>query len=188
MGDIRRMLEPLTRAIKFLASKGSVEAVDDSTALQTLQVTIGQDELLDQVPRLQQFGITSVPSEGDEAVVVLLGGERDQAVVVALDSSQKRPTGLSEGEVAVYRDPANMVVFKANGDIEVHAEGKLKVIPDGDIELGATAAVKALVNDTFQSIFNAHTHVFPASPPNAPTGPPVPTMTPGNLTTKAKAE
>lgn len=186
MADLRRLLEPLQRAIKLMASKGVVEAVDDSTAMQTVQVTVGKDELLDKVERVQPFGLTSVPAAGDEAVVVLLGGERGQAVVVALDSSSKRPTGLAEGEVAVYRDASNYVKFLANGDVDVTVDGTAKV-QAAAIELGTTAAVKALVNDTFHALFNAHTHSGVTAGAGV-TGAPVIPLPATVLTTKTKAE
>jgi len=192
-GDLRSMLErwiaPLKRRVAQMVLEGIVNTVDDTGAMQLLNVEVGSGEPLEPVQRIQAHGLTSNPEEGSEALVLLVGGNRDRPVAVVVGTGASRPTGLAAGEVAVYRNPDNMVVFKANGDIELHADGKYKVTPSGDIELGATAAVKTLVNDTFATLFDLHTHNFPAPPaPGAPTGPPLTPMVPTNFTTKTKAE
>lgn len=174
-----RLMAPLWTLLNQTATKGAIDSVDDSGAQQSVSVVTGDGELLDKMERIQPIGLTSVPLTDDEVIVLILNGDRDHAIAIAVGGSSRRPTGLAAGEVAVWRDNSNKIVFRANGDIEVTAGGEIK--------LGTT--VKALVNDTFQAIYDAHTHAYLPGPGlSTPSGPPIPVMNPGNLTTKAKAE
>jgi phage baseplate assembly protein V len=124
---IERMLAPIRRRIGQMVLKAVVETVDDSDQMQILSATVGSDESLAGIQRVQPHGLTSNPVEGSEAVVLLVNGNRDMPVAVVIGTSAARPTGLKAGEVAVYRDQNNMVLFKENGDIEVTSEGTFSV-------------------------------------------------------------
>lgn len=184
--QLNRFIAPLRTLLRQVATKGSVDSVDDTGAMQVVKVVTGDGEVLDNMERLQPLGLTSVPMTDDEVIVLVLNGDREHAIAVQIGGSSRRPAGLAAGEVAVWRDDSNKVVFKANGDIELHADGKYKVTPSGDIELGATAAVKTLVNNTFKAFFDVHLHPTVGTPPN--TGPPTVAAPPTVLTTKTKAE
>ena len=130
-GDMRSMLErwiaPLKRRLAQMVLEGIVNTVDDSGVMQVMSVEVGSGEPLEPVQRIQPHGITSNPEEGSEALVVLVGGNRDRPVAVVVGTGASRPTGLDAGEVAVYRNPSNMILFKANGEIEVTCEGTFSV-------------------------------------------------------------
>jgi phage gp45-like len=79
------------------------------------------------VERLQPFGLTSVPAPGDEVLLISTNGDREHAIAAQVGSSANRVSGLDEGEVAVYRDVNNKIVFRANGDVEITTEGQLSV-------------------------------------------------------------
>lgn len=186
--SIYRLLRPIRESLRLLISKAVVDSVtSDSEGMQVLQVIIGRDEALDSIERVQPLGLTSVPRKGDEAVIVLVNGERQHALCIAVDASSRRVKGLEEGEVCVYKDDANKIVFKKNGDIEIHGEGDLKITPSGAIELGTSAAVKALVNETFATLFDTHTHLG-VTVGGGVTGVPAVPLPPTILTTKTKAE
>lgn len=185
MDQLNRLLRPIWTLLRQTATKGVINSVDDSGAQQVLTVQTGDGEVLDKMERIEPMGLTSVPAAGDEVIVLIINGDRDHAIAVQVGSSAKRVKGLAEGEVAVWRDDANKVVFKANGDIEVHGEGKFKVTPSGDIELGSVGLKKLATEDFVNQVYKMHTH------PTAPVGPvsvPTPIPMPTELTSKTKAE
>jgi phage baseplate assembly protein V len=96
-----------------------VQFVDDGKKLQVVQLGLGEDETRDGLERFQQYGLTSVPLAGAEAVVLFVGGTRDHGLVVAVDDRRYRPTGLQPGEVAIYNSVGGRVLLKADGTLEV---------------------------------------------------------------------
>lgn len=183
--QFNRLLAPIRMLLRQMATKGSIDSVDDSGAMQEVKVITGDGEVLDQLERIQPFGLTSVPERDDEVIVLILNGDPAHAIAIQVGASSRRPTGLAEGEVAVWRDSSNKVVFKANGDIELHADGKYKVTPSGDIELGSTGLLKLATEDFVNSVYKAHVH---PTAPVGPVSPPTPIPMPTELTTKTKAE
>jgi phage baseplate assembly protein V len=117
--DLQKLLRPLHVRLSNLVSRGVVTRVTDSGKLQTLQLGLLSEETRDAVERFQQYGFTSVPIAGAEAVVLFVGGRRDHGLVVAVDDKRHRKSGLQAGEVAVYSQAGASVVLKADGSVEV---------------------------------------------------------------------
>ncbi len=117
---ISKLIAPLQRRVRLMVARAVVELVDDSKKMQSLQISIRADEERADVERFQQYGITSVPKAGAEALVLMVGGSTDHPVVIAVDDRRYRPKGLQEGEVALYTlADAVRVLCKADGKIEL---------------------------------------------------------------------
>lgn len=137
--DIRHhLLRPLANRIANLAARAVVTLVDDARKLQLLQIGVLADETLDEAERFQEYGFTSVPVAGAEAVVVFPNGDRGHPLVVAVDDRRYRPTGLQPGEVAVYHKDGAIVKFTTAGDVVVSPKAGRSVLLGGS---GASAAV-----------------------------------------------
>jgi phage gp45-like len=129
--DIQKMLRPLALRIANLVARGVVRLVDDGKKLQLLQVDVLTEETRDEVERVQNYGFTSVPLDGAEAVVLFVNGRREHGLVVAVEDRRHRLTELEPGEVAVYSESGSKVLLKVNGDVEITpASGVVKVIGD----------------------------------------------------------
>jgi phage baseplate assembly protein V len=139
---LERALRPLYKLIANLVSRAVVTRVDDSTELQALQVKVGADEVRDGLERFQQYGLTSVPDAGAEAVVLFVGGQREVGYVVAVDDRRYRVAGLAPGEVALYSKAGASVVLKADGSVVVTAG------PGASVVLNGGAQSVARVGDT----------------------------------------
>lgn len=132
---IRKMLAPVQRRVMLMVSRAVVNIVDDSLNMQNLQLTVLVDETQDGVERFQNFGFTSVPSKGAEAIVLNVGGNRDHPIAVVVDDRRYRLKNLQEGESAVHNKDGDKVHIKQGREINVVA---------GDATHDGTVAISAL--------------------------------------------
>lgn len=179
LSQIQRMLLPIKRKISLLLQKALVQSVTDSKNIQLVKVKLGSDDIKDMVERLQPYGLTSVPSEGAEALVGFIGGNRDNGVVIMIDDSQSRKKDLLPGDVAVYRKGGPYMILKSDS-IEVYHGTKIQINAP-TVEIGDTA-MEEVVKKSFLALFNSHTHTFPATGV-APTSIPISQVViPSNIT------
>ena len=82
--EIRAMMRPLAMRVANTVARGVVQLVDDTTGLQFLQLGVLATEDVDECERFQEYGITSVPLEGAEAVVLFPDGDRTRPLVVGV--------------------------------------------------------------------------------------------------------
>ena len=173
-------LERLRAGLFGLAARATVKLVADALKMQGVQLAILKDEDSPVLERFQQYGFTSHPKVGAEALVLHLGGSRDHGVVIAVDDRRYRLTALAEGEVALYDDQGSRVhLVRAD---PANRKPAAIVIESGLIELGAGATEPVVLGQSFAALFNAHTHPTP----NGPSGPPATQMGVGQLSTVAK--
>lgn len=183
--QISKALDPLRRRVSMAIGRAVLSAAaDDAKTAQTLQADFFKDETLDDLERFQNYGFTSVPKEGAEAIAVFPNGNRDHGVIIAVEDRRYRLKGLAGGEVAMYTDEGDKIHIKRGGTIEVVAATKLKVDAPA-VELGAAASEAVIKGNTFQALFNAHTHNGNLG---APTGPVIAPLTGSELSTVSKTE
>jgi phage baseplate assembly protein V len=127
MHPLYRLLRPLAQRVQLMVGRAVLRLVNDATTMQSVQVSLLADELRDDVERFQNYGFTSVPFAGAEAVAVCVAGSRDHVVVVAVDDRRYRLKGLANGEVAIYTDEGDHIVIKRGGTVEVLAATKVNV-------------------------------------------------------------
>lgn len=173
---INRVTAPWRRKVMLMVGRCVLEAVNDGTKCQTVKISGLADEVKEDVERFQDYGFSSVPYAGAEGVAVSVGGNRAHSIVVALTDRARRPTGLSEGDVAMYNangvrcllDQANDQVLLGNAP-------------------SAFVALADLVDARFAAVVadhNAHIHQVAAAPgPSA-----IPTVLMGSQATVAAAE
>lgn len=184
-----RYINPLKRRVLMMLARATISAIKDGGDLQTLQLDILSDETQDDVARVQEYGFTSNPLPGAEAVVAFLGGSRDHGVVIAVDDRRYRLKSLAPGEVAIYTDEGDKIHLKRNRTIEVltqtlkiTASVKVEIttpelLVTGDISSGGTitaaddvlaganVVAAANVSDSHGSmaadrtVYNGHTHL-----------------------------
>lgn len=170
---LERWIGPLKRRVMLMIGKAVLSVITDNSGFQTAQINLGNDNVMDDVKRVQDFGFTSFPENGAQAIVLFIGGNREHPIIIKADDVNYRPT-LSQGSSAMYN----------SSGIKITLIGPKAIVDASDIELG-NGATKKLVNDTFVTLFNAHVHTDPLS---GVTGTPTVPMTPANLTFKTKAD
>lgn len=121
---VDRELAPVRRRLRSMANRAQVTGVVESLQRQNLQLQIENDEAVDDIERFQNYGMTSYPPVGSEAVVMALKGSLDQRVAVAVEKKDLRPKG-EQNDVIVY-----------------HAEGhNMRLTKDGKIIFTATDVI-----------------------------------------------
>lgn len=169
-----KLLEPVRRRISLLFGRGIIRRTYDDAGIQRLQLDVLAGETRDKVERIQEYGFTSRPKEGSEAVLIFPNGSREFGLVIAVDDRRFRLKNLEEGEVALYTDEGDAIHLKRSGTIEILAAAKV-IVKSPAVELGDGTLEKVLNGETFQTFFNSHVHLgnmgAPTSPPTSPSTP-----------------
>jgi phage baseplate assembly protein V len=143
-----------------MVARAVVRVVDDTPSRQRLQVRALEDEDIDDGERWQQYGFSSVPLTGADAVVLFPGGDRGHPLVIAVDDRRHRPSGGDPGDVVVYHHDGARIHLQANGDVVISAKPGAKVfIDDG------SGGAEPLVT---KSQFDAHVHPTGTGPSGVP--------------------
>lgn len=106
---IDRLMAPLRRRVALMVGRAVLRVIDDERRLQEAQISLLAGELVGKAERVQEWGFSSRPHAGAEAVAVMVGGLRAHPIIVATDDRRHRPTGLKPGESTHYDDQGQEV-------------------------------------------------------------------------------
>lgn len=146
--------ERLNRKLTLMVGRAVLEAVTDSTSMQTVKVTVLDGDTDDEVEHFQPGGLTHVASGGD-GVALSVGGQTDHRVVLCISKRSARPTGLLTGETALYSEGGVVIKLTATGNVEI--SGATSVVTSGNALLGSAAATQAMLMGT---MFNTALQTF----------------------------
>lgn len=152
-----------------MISRAILSAVNDSAKMQLLQLQFTDTEFRGDAERFQNYGFTSVPQIGAEAAVVFVGGDRDHALVLAVDDRRYRLTGLQPGEVAIYTDQGDQIRIKRGGDIEITGASKISLnAPEVDLtgttdQVAKGSALNTAISNLGAAIASAVGSITPTS-------------------------
>ncbi|MDH0176385.1 phage baseplate assembly protein V [Aeromonas dhakensis] len=153
--DVQKLLAPLQRRLRLIADRAIVTLVNDALQRQNLQLKVLADEGADDVERFQNYGHTSVPPAGSEAIVLGLGGARAGLVAIAVEHKGVRPKDLEAGDSCLYHLEGHNLTLHKDGLAEltakiviIHATEKLTIIsPDTEIQ-GPLHVTGKITSDT----------------------------------------
>ncbi|MBR7596887.1 phage baseplate assembly protein V [Klebsiella oxytoca] len=120
--NFSRSIAALGRRLRLMVDRALVRIVTDSLGRQNLQVQSLADETNDDVERFQNYGFSSVPPAGSEAIVVAVGGRRGGMVAIAVEDKGSRPRGGEEGDVILYHQEGHVIVLKKGGLAEIRVK------------------------------------------------------------------
>ncbi len=181
VNSFRRLIGPCLRMARMMVGRAVINLINDGLKMQELQVTLLADEVRADVERFQEYGLTSHPVPGAEAVMVSVGGNRDHGIVIAVDDRRYRLKSLTQGEVALYDDQGQAIHLKRNkvihiyGCDEVWVDAAVKVLvtapeitctASGKFQVNSSVinladdrdSLRALIDERLISLFNNHTH------------------------------
>ena len=104
----------LTTRLTGMILRGLLRLVQDAAGVQVLQVSLRKGEP-DEVPRLQPYGLSTVPVVGAQALVVRLAGAADAPACILVDDPRTRPTGGTPGDVVLYDARGHKVALLTTG-------------------------------------------------------------------------
>lgn len=103
---------------KNIFRQGELGLLNDATDTQIAQIELLPGEVVGDVERIQNYGFTSLPTEGG-VYAIPMGGKANQLVIIAINDVNTR-LRILPGEVAVYHAEGHHVVLKAGGVIEAN--------------------------------------------------------------------
>ena len=144
----KRATAPIKRRVQLMVGRAVIAASKDDQKIQTLQVQILKDEVQEGIQNFQHFGFRSNAPRGSEAIIVAVGGNRENSVCIATvnrDSKADLPN-LQEGESVAFSKGGTLVHFKLNGEVFVKADTKVEVEApsatfSGDVEIAGNLKV-----------------------------------------------
>ena len=140
--DVQKLMAPMMRRLRLIADRAVVTMVTDSLQRQGMQLKVLADETADDVERFQNYGRTSVPPAGSEAIVLGIGGARAGLVAIAVEDKSVRPKDLEAGDNCLYHLEGHRIILRKDGLLEleaktviINASEKLTMIsPDTEIQ------------------------------------------------------
>lgn len=132
IAQFNKFTASISRRIRLLVSRGVVNFVNDSLKQQNLQVSLLADETADDIERFQNYGHTSVPPAGSEAIVLSVGGVRQHLVAIAVDSRGVRLGNLESGDSALYHLEGHNILLTKDGVIRIECK-KLEVVAEESV-------------------------------------------------------
>lgn len=128
------MIDALRRRVQMMLARGVVALADDSTQAQSLQIDLLADETHEGVERFCDYGFSSVPLAGAEAIVAFVGGLRSHGIAIKVEDRRYRPRDLEAGEVTLYDDQGQRVHLTRDGLLIVSAQKVTLSAPNVTIE------------------------------------------------------
>ena len=120
--DVQKLMAPMMRRLRLIADRAVVTMVTDSLQRQGLQLKVLADETADDVERFQNYGHTSVPPAGSEAIVLGIGGARAGLVAIAVEDKSVRPKDLEAGDNCLYHLEGHRIILRKDGLLELEAK------------------------------------------------------------------
>ena len=173
-----------------LVSAGRITVVDDTGAIQKLQVqerpgADGSKAVADGVLRVAQFGIASSPPIGSEVVLVRLWGNRTLTLAIATNHQPSRLKNLQAGDSSVYYQRGAYLWFQYGQQVLDAAGGDVVVQNAAQVTIKATQVLLVdaptlnctgdVVADCNGAPVSLAKHLHPLQGPGAPeTGAPLP--------------
>ncbi|WP_186071149.1 phage baseplate assembly protein V [Burkholderia gladioli] len=115
--------------IRNLFGRGRVTLVDDSGPVQIVQLRMNGLEVPAGRFRVPEFGFSSNPPVGSDALALHVAGDRSAGAVVGTNHQESRPRGLAPGESMLYSQDGKSIYLK-DSVIVVEAKGQDVVVND----------------------------------------------------------
>lgn len=145
--ETTKLLSPLWRRLRLLISRAVVTRTDSAKGLQILQLDLLRDETRE-VEHIEPYGFTARPLQGAEAIAAAVGGARGHLVALLATDRRYRKKGLAEGEVALYTDEGDELVFNRGRIVRLNAGSAVEVTAP-KVTINASTSITLATPDVF---------------------------------------
>ncbi len=145
-------IERVYRRVLNTVGRGRTTYVDDTQNVQFVQVKLGAEEVKDGLPRLAEYGFSSALPDNSDAVVLFIGGERSNGVVIATGNQTYRMRSLASGEVAISDDKGQSVYLTKAGIVIDGGANPITITAPGGLNITGPVTVNGYPMD------ETHTH------------------------------
>lgn len=145
---LNRWAQPLKSRIMSMVGRCIVKVIDDSKDLQIIQLKGFDNETLEDVENVQDYGFAfHPPKDTSEAVIVCLGGQREGALAIRVANRTYRLKNLAEGEVALYSDEGDKIHFQRGNILEDTTQKRRMVLNTLKVNNSSEEMVTVLVDE-----------------------------------------
>lgn len=184
IAELMAKIESLRVRVSGMVTRSTTTAApNDGGPVQVVQATGFSGEVFPEAENFQPYGFHSAPHPDADGVLFFPSGNREHAIGINFFNRQYRLTGLKTGEVALSTDEGDTVKLGRGNKIEIISSNKVTV-NSPSIELGTESLEKVLKGETFQTLFNNHTHTGNLG---VVTSPPLEPSSPADLSTVVKS-
>lgn len=122
--NVRTIDQRIKRAMsgQRQAYRGVLKRTNAVPGVQLIQGEGLAKEAIQDAELMQHYGLTTNPPAGTMFVALPVGGKTSHSVVVATEHSSYRLVALAPGEVALYTDEGDKLVFKRGRIVELHTK------------------------------------------------------------------
>jgi phage baseplate assembly protein V len=106
----------------MMIARSVIKTINDSASIQQVCIGLLAGEMRDKVERFQNYGFSSVPLVGMEAVTAFIAGDRSNGIIVAVGDRKFRVRGLKSGEVCIYTDEGDTIKLARGHNIVATTE------------------------------------------------------------------
>lgn len=122
-----------------MVRRGVLKNIKDDGQTQTASVEVAEGVWRHDVEIMQPYGSAShVPADGSLAVVLAIGGDQGDLVVMNVSNPSKRLGKLPEGAVGNYNEHGDRVLVLPDGTVQV-AAGKALDVTVGGVKFRVSA-------------------------------------------------
>ena len=161
MSEHGATLERMYRRMAQVVGFGRITATKDDGNAHQVQVSLGDGQVRDATPVATIYGLHSHARPGSDVVMLFVGGDRSNGVVVATGDQRCRPRNTQPGEVGLY-DDQGLTIFLTRDGIRIDAGGKDVVVRNGtkarfEMPIESTGEITAMVDDASVTV-SQHVH------------------------------
>ena len=129
---LQRLLIPVMARIRRVCLGSIIRRVDDSGPLQQMQVESLGHSVYDNVEKFGQFGFTSNPPLGSDAIIIERCGKH---IILGVGDRKYRIKNLESGDTAIYDIRGQIVKLNADGITINDAFGNSVITNDSGINI-----------------------------------------------------